>query len=207
MQNTASTSAAETVIDEALEAGLFSDWGRSGKKGKSRGRWELLHRGVGGPGERSGHHMVLIKNRILLFGGWDGEKAYNDLWEWDLEAESGWKLLQPNQEEKNRPYARSCAQFVAGDEWIYLLGGIPASIDPLESLIQSDSSLISPSVGDDTEMSPAQSPVSSERNDSKPKGKNDFWRYKAFGENAGTWELLSSDTEAVGGPKLMYAQY
>jgi hypothetical protein len=44
-------------------------------------------------------------------------------------------------------------------------------------------------------------------NGSAPVGRRtdapDFWRYKAVGTGKGTWELLSENTEADGGPKLM----
>lgn len=42
---------------------------------------------AGSPSERLGHTASKYENFMYLFGGWDGSKTLNDLWEFDLISE------------------------------------------------------------------------------------------------------------------------
>lgn len=159
---------AETILAKCLQSNLFREFdstvvGGVGKgKGKSIARWECLHPGLdpststigrnNAPSPRGGHQMILVNRKIILFGGWNGEKDLGDLWEWDLGnldddddeediVRGGWKLLDDGIEEEGvggrKPRGRSCHQFVLDEEegWIYLLGGMgPAPTTPLTPL-------------------------------------------------------------------------
>lgn len=194
---------AEDVLEDCRKAGLFNEWGRRSiaegpRKGVSTGRWERVipdqyghieEGDVPRPVGRGGHQMVRVGRKLLLFGGWDGTRDLGDLWEWDLartreeEADgrsSGWRLLDDGSaEERRKPRARSCHQLAVDEStgWVYLLGGMEE--------------------GSESATTNGSAPVG--RRTDAP----DFWRYKAVGTGKGTWELLSENTEADGGPKLM----
>ncbi|GBG00053.1 hypothetical protein Rsub_12797 [Raphidocelis subcapitata] len=73
----------------------------------------------GGPSARSGHRMVLHKNRALLFGGFYDTgadvKYYNDVWELDL-AELTWRPIGPPPGAPAPGPRSGCGLAIAGGE-------------------------------------------------------------------------------------------
>ncbi|KAM0749031.1 hypothetical protein T439DRAFT_327521 [Meredithblackwellia eburnea MCA 4105] len=149
---------AEGILEQALEQGLFDEWGKLGKKGKSVARWERINGETGfahplsasmtidgdapsKPPGRGGHQMVRVGRKILLYGGWDGGNL-GDMWECDLprssqgsEGVGPWRLVDQKGwgPEGRLPSPRSCHQFVVdeSDGWVYLLGGLDARGDSI----------------------------------------------------------------------------
>jgi len=145
----------EALLEDSKETGLFREWCSGGGKGKNIGRWEqITGNGVGEggvpnwPAGRGGHQMVRVGRKILLFGGWDGERDLGDLWEYELPLTStsptsssgGWRCLHPGSpppptplsppppssstDTDRRPRGRSCHQMAVDERtgWVYLLG-------------------------------------------------------------------------------------
>ncbi|ORY89609.1 Muskelin N-terminus-domain-containing protein [Leucosporidium creatinivorum] len=147
----------EALLEESKETGLFREWCSGGGKGKNIGRWEqIAGSATSGAGEagsptwpagRGGHQMVRVGRKILLFGGWDGERDLGDLWEYELPLTStsptsssgGWRCLHPGDpapptplsppptsstDDEPRPRGRSCHQMAVDERtgWVYLLG-------------------------------------------------------------------------------------
>ncbi|KAI8976566.1 Muskelin N-terminus-domain-containing protein [Pilobolus umbonatus] len=61
------------------------------------------------PKPRGGHQMCLDEERqkIYLFGGWDGEKDLADFWCYSIKGNS-WKCISKDTERQDGPSARSC---------------------------------------------------------------------------------------------------
>lgn len=82
-------------------AGVFLFGGLDAAGGRRRdswlfdprtGQWRALSP-AGAPPARSGHSLVALdSSRVLLFGGFDGERTLNDAWIFDLAADA-WKPL------------------------------------------------------------------------------------------------------------------
>jgi len=72
------------------------------------------------PGARAKQAMAYdqARNKIVLFGGWDGKSVFNDTWEWDGK---NWKNIKPN----HRPTARCChaMAYDVNSERIVMYGG------------------------------------------------------------------------------------
>ncbi|GAA5847415.1 hypothetical protein JCM9279_000471 [Rhodotorula babjevae] len=146
---------AEALLERMRRAGLLDEHCPGGGKGDSVARWvRLAAQGAGageggagnkaqgrGPSGRGGHAMVRVGRRVLLYGGWDGEKDLGDLWEWSLDGHGGWRCLDEGLgggaagEEGGRsalkPGPRSCHQMAVdeGEGWVYLLGGRRDELD------------------------------------------------------------------------------
>lgn len=143
----------EALLEESKETGLFREWCSGGGKGKNIGQWEQItgtaSSGAGAPSwpaGRGGHQVVRVGRKILLFGGWDGERDLGDLWEYELPLTStsptssgGWRCLHPGSpppqtplsppppsstDTDPRPRGRSCHQMAVDERtgWVYLLG-------------------------------------------------------------------------------------
>ncbi|KAL8292037.1 hypothetical protein RQP46_001503 [Phenoliferia psychrophenolica] len=141
-----------------------------------------------------------------------------------------WKELHPVGwgPEGSVPAGRSCHQFAVDEAegWIYLLGGIMdsapteagaeerRSTTPIPIPSPSPAPEARPTNGNgaapmDVEDEGLAVPISSGRSSrSSSRARDplasDFWRYKAVGPGQGRWELLSEDTAAEGGPKLLF---
>lgn len=203
---------AESLLSALLAAGLFDQWG-SGIKGSSVARWTALP--SPGPAARGGHQMVRVGRKLLLFGGYDHGRNFDDLWERELgrgdEDVGPWRELEPRGQ---RPGPRSCHQLAVDerDGWVYLLGGIiDSDADADVAPVAIPSPAATPSNGNGAaamEVEEGGLAVSApSRSPSRPPNPiaSDFWRYKATGPGSGTWELLSPDTSTEGGPKLLCA--
>lgn len=72
-----------------------------------------------GPSGRDHHRMVFDheRERIVLFGGWDGEKVVGDTWEWDGTA---WQLASLSGPAPRAPFGMAWSE---PDRQIILMGG------------------------------------------------------------------------------------
>lgn len=61
------------------------------------------------PCMRSGHQCIIDsnRNRIYLFGGWNGFNDLSDLWYYDIKLNS-WTLIHERAEQHDGPSPRSC---------------------------------------------------------------------------------------------------
>jgi hypothetical protein len=175
---------AERVLQLAADAGLFDTFAR---EAPAQATWTRLC-GTSADGDtplqRGGHAMCIdeVSSRIYLYGGWDGERSLDDFWVYSI-AEGRWHTV-PRHEDAVWPGRRSCHK-MAFDEVtgrIYLLGRLGVGDDELR----------------DTEPSRTQSSGAASAGESRAQTQRaDFYAYHTRGEDAGTWELLSANTEVL----------
>ncbi|GAA5868721.1 hypothetical protein JCM3774_003636 [Rhodotorula dairenensis] len=149
----------ESILDEILAAGLLDEWDGTagGTKGRTTAKWtrigpseeeeEMLPAGTW-PRGRGGHAMVRVGRKILLYGGWDGERELGDVWEFDLPLNANdvgpgsgagkWRCLDDGTTSGKgapaaapKPGPRSCHQMVVDerDGWVYVLGARRDELD------------------------------------------------------------------------------
>lgn len=172
---------AECVLQLAADAGLFDAFAR---EAPAQAAWTRLW-GTSADGDtprqRGGHAMCIDEatERIYLYGGWDGERSLDDFWVYSI-AESQWQVI-PQHENASWPGRRSCHKmtFDAATGRIYLLGCLGVSNDDSR----------------ETGPPPTRSSGTSDGEARAPRRRADFYAYHTRGDNAGTWELLSADTE------------
>ena len=73
------------------------------------------------PAARFGYYAALHNKKFILFGGYDGVKWLNDLWEFDL-RERRWMLIE-ELGGKAPPNQRSCPSYVKDVDKLYVFGG------------------------------------------------------------------------------------
>ena len=73
---------------------------------------------VGGPSRRFGYVSVVHQNNFILFGGFDGSRWLNDMFEFDLQTNT-WKTVQAK---GNLPSVRSCPAWAKDDRYVYIHG-------------------------------------------------------------------------------------
>lgn len=176
---------AESILEQGLASGLLAPWASGGGKGTRVAHWEYLGpprnkpaMQVMGeetqdsptapeedwPSRRGGHQLVRVGRKLLLFGGWNGDRDLGDLWEYELprsitansdtDQPGRWRCLERGDEgtaaatgsggrvrvdgPPTRPAARSCHQMAVDESegWVYLLG---ATISPEDKLRNEDS--------------------------------------------------------------------
>jgi hypothetical protein len=129
------------------------------------------------PGMRGGHQMCVDSSRgtIYMFGGWDGTNDLCDLWQFSVELLQ-WKCLCADTSLEGGPSSRSCHKMCWGSasQQLYLLGRY---------------------------LSPASRTLLQEYGTEPRPLPGDFYCYSVPHQ---TWQLLSSDTHAQGGPHLLY---
>lgn len=137
--------AAEKVLEEAREAGLFrlyeSSPSHPARRGKTVAKWERIlppppssssspaSNTPSWPPGRGGHQLVRISRKLLLFGGWDGRSDLGDLWEYDLPFSSAtyasgadpggpWKRVERKEGEGDGEWPKgvSCHAMVADEK-------------------------------------------------------------------------------------------
>ncbi|KAL7430500.1 hypothetical protein ACHAXM_002249 [Skeletonema potamos] len=72
-----------------------------------------------GPSRRFGYVSVVHDNKFVLFGGFDGTRWLNDMFEFDLLTNT-WKTVQAR---GRLPSVRSCPAWVKDDTHVYIHGG------------------------------------------------------------------------------------
>jgi hypothetical protein len=175
---------AERVLQLAAEAGLFDTYAR---EAPAQATWRRLY-GTSAdgdaPGQRGGHAMCIDEaaGRVYLYGGWDGERSLDDFWVYSI-AEGRWHMV-PRNDGAAWPGRRSCHKmaFDAGTGRIYLLGCLGVSDDDLR----------------ETDPARTRSSGASAGEPRLPTQRPDFYAYHTRGDNAGTWELISANTEVNG---------
>lgn len=184
---------AERVLQLAADDGLFDTFAREAPAQATWARLCGMSADGDAPRQRGGHAMCIdeARGRIYLYGGWDGERSLDDFWVYSI-AEGQWHIVLRH-EGAVWPGRRSCHKMVfdAGTGRIYLLGCLGVS-------------------DDDLNPARARSPGASAGEPRPPTQRADFYAYHTRGDNAGTWELLSANTEvlrfflAVRGPNRVY---
>lgn len=177
----------EALLLKLSQAGLFDEYLRASQP---RASWKrITGTDLDGdiPCKRGGHAMCIDqgKQKIYLFGGWDGQKSLDDFWVYDIQ-EDQWTLLSRNSStEKNGPEPRSCHKMVfdAKTGCIFMMGRL-GDKDAREYAEGLDRRHRIP--GEDDRTVPFCS---------------EFHRYHTRGLDAGKWDLLSFDT-AVSGREL-----
>jgi muskelin len=172
---------AERVLQVSADVGLLDTFSR---EAPAQGTWtRLCGTNADGdmPCQRGGHAMCIDEaaGRIYLYGGWDGERSLDDFWVY-LIAEGQWHVV-PRHEDAVWPGRRSCHKmaFDEGTGRIFLLGCLGVSDDELR---ETDPSRASTGTADASGLR-AQA------------RRADFYAYHTRGDDAGTWELLSANTE------------
>ncbi|KAH9176271.1 Muskelin N-terminus-domain-containing protein [Lactarius sanguifluus] len=175
---------AERVLQLTADAGLFDAFAH---EAPAHATWtRLCGPSADGdtPRQRGGHAMCIDEDagRIYLYGGWDGERSLDDFWVYVI-ADGQWHVV-PQDEGAVWPGRRSCHKmaFDAKTGYIYMLGSLGVSDDELR----------------ENEAMRTLGPAAAEPR--APAERADFYAYHTRGDDAGTWELLSADTEASGGP-------
>ncbi|KZT62013.1 hypothetical protein CALCODRAFT_552839 [Calocera cornea HHB12733] len=136
------------------------------------------------PCNRGGHTLCLDHGHhgrhIYLLGGWDGVRELPDFWSYDIQAER-WRVLSLHTQADGGPGARvgHAMTYDRRTNSIFILGRYINTKQYHES-------------GDNVEEPPSE------------RFPSDFFRFKTAGHNRGTWEKLSLDTEAEGGPPLLH---
>jgi hypothetical protein len=178
---------AERVLQLAADAGLLDTFSR---EAPAQATWtRLCGTNADGdtPRQRGGHAMCIdeAEGRIYLYGGWDGERSLDDFWTYSI-AEGRWHVVVPrHHEDAVWPGRRSCHKmaFDAGTGRIFLLGCLGVSDDDLR----------------ETDPPRARSTSAPDAGEPRaPARRADFYAYHTRGDDAGTWELLSANTEVMG---------
>ncbi|KAF7983834.1 hypothetical protein HWV62_19101 [Athelia sp. TMB] len=180
----------EALLLKLSQAGLFDDYLRTCQPRASWKRITAADPDGDIPCKRGGHAMCIDqgKQKIYLFGGWDGQNSLDDFWVYDIQ-EDQWTLLSRNSaNEKNGPEPRSCHKMVfdAKTGCIFMLGRL-GDKDAKEYAEGLDSR--HRTSGEDDRTVPFCS---------------EFHRYHTRGLDAGKWDLLSFDTASAGGPPLIF---
>ena len=79
----------------------------------------LLTSGSTGPSRRFGYVSVVHDNKFVLFGGFDGTRWLNDMFEFDL-GTNRWKTVSAG---GALPSVRSCPAWAKDDTHVYIHGG------------------------------------------------------------------------------------
>jgi|SRR5579863_5284812 len=174
----------ERVLQLAANAGLLDTFSR---EAPAQATWtRLCGTNADGdtPRQRGGHAMCIDEaaGRIYLYGGWDGERSLDDFWAYSI-AEGQWRVV-PRHEDAVWPGRRSCHKmaFDAGTGRIFLLGCLGVSDDELR----------------ETDPSRARSAGTTDAGEPQAQARRaDFYAYHTRGDDVGTWELLSANTEVT----------
>jgi hypothetical protein len=175
---------AERVLQLSADAGLLDTFLR---EAPAQATWtRLCGTDADGdtPRQRGGHAMCIDEaaGRIYLYGGWDGERSLDDFWVYAI-AEGQWHVV-PRHEDAVWPGRRSCHKMVfdAGTGCIFLLGCLGVSDDELR----------------ENDPSRARNTGATDGGEQRAQARRaDFYAYHTRGDDAGTWELLSANTEVI----------
>ncbi|KAL0266007.1 UNVERIFIED_CONTAM: hypothetical protein PYX00_011724 [Menopon gallinae] len=81
--------------------------------------WSEVVRKDTWPSDRGGHQMVQMGGRLILYGGWDGEKELGDMWEFNVKSQE-WKEIPYSYDDG--PGRRSCHKMIAMGDTLYVFG-------------------------------------------------------------------------------------
>ncbi|KXS21272.1 hypothetical protein M427DRAFT_107508 [Gonapodya prolifera JEL478] len=171
---------AQHLLRRALEAGIIA---RACAAAPPVARWTRVVPTPQGPwpGPRGGHQMAVdgASGDVYVHGGYDGERELGDLWRW--RAGEGWRCLDGGGSRGSpRPSPRACHKLVLdpASRSLFVLGRYVEALCEGNAQRDRDRGEV-PETGDES----------------------DFWRWDM---DKGGWERLSADTEAEGGPSLVY---
>jgi hypothetical protein len=99
-----------TCIQESSDASEDASNSALGRLGEGAGQ---------GPSRRFGYVSVVHNNKFVLFGGFDGSRWLNDMFEFDLNTNT-WKTIQAIGQ---LPSVRSCPAWAKDDTYVYIHGG------------------------------------------------------------------------------------
>lgn len=102
-----------TCIQESSEG--MSDEVSSALGQLERQRAQLIN----GPSRRFGYVSVVHENKFVLFGGFDGARWLNDMFEFDLQT----NIWQKVEAKGTLPSVRSCPAWAKDDRYVYIHGG------------------------------------------------------------------------------------
>ena len=71
------------------------------------------------PSRRFGYVSVVYRNKFVLWGGFDGSRWLNDMWEFSFDTRK-WRLVQGRGQ---LPTARSCPAWAQDGSHVYIVGG------------------------------------------------------------------------------------
>ncbi|XP_064795777.1 muskelin isoform X4 [Oncorhynchus masou masou] len=177
--------ACEELIDKAVKDGLFNQYI---SQQEYKPRWsQIIPKSNKGneddnrPGMRGGHQMVIDvqTETVYLFGGWDGTQDLADFWAYSVQ-ENQWVCISRDTEK----------EIVCVMAYPVLSQSGPSARSCHKMCIDSQRRQI---------YTLGRYLDSSVRNSKSLK--SDFYRYDV---DANTWTLLSEDTSADGGPKLVF---
>ena len=86
-------------------------------------RW--TERSVVGPSGRNGHAMATLDGKVVLYGGWDGQRLGGDTWEWDGNV---W-----TQRNVSGPGSREMHTMATANGRVVLFGGTSGNPDTIPS--------------------------------------------------------------------------
>ncbi|THH12462.1 hypothetical protein EW146_g7673 [Bondarzewia mesenterica] len=187
---------AEAILKRASSAGLFDVYLLSTQP---HAVWRRLY-GMNPDGDvpcrRGGHAMCMddVNGMVYIFGGWDGHNCLDDFWVYVIDEDRWQALSRSASQDKNGPGPRSCHKMVFDLKTgaIYLLGRLSESGGMAEDTLNAPREPNASSVDTSADM-PGSTTLNAE-----------LYRYHTRGANAGSWELLSNDTAASGGPPLIF---
>ena len=214
----------EACLEQAAKGPLLSEFLA---RTLPRPKWEAIEaQSQLAPGGRGGHQMCLDSENgiVYLFGGWDGQQDLSDFWAYHI-AEGTWRLISADAKQQGGPGPRSCHKmcFCPRTGFIYVLGRFVDQDRQLELAAIASSAAAAGGRGGDAaassssrartlldallagEASSAPSADPSPPTATSPGSSSlwaaDFYRYST---RNGQWTLLSADTAADGGPKLLF---
>ena len=105
------------VADNAALGDLHAQGGMNHNENNN----QILPRGSGGvvPSRRFGYVSVVHNNKFVLFGGFDGSRWLNDMYEFDFLTKT-WRQIQARGQ---LPSVRSCPAWAKDDTHVYIQGG------------------------------------------------------------------------------------
>jgi hypothetical protein len=114
--------AVEGILRGAKERGIFEDYIN---ESPYVSEWTKIKENSEWPSERGGHQLIVDekRNKLMLFGGWDGSNEMGDFWEFDCGGEL-WSCISENTAMERGPGKRSCHKMAIDDscENVFVFG-------------------------------------------------------------------------------------
>lgn len=84
-----------------------------------------------GPQERAGHSCVVTEDDLYIYGGYNNETTFSDLWKYNFKTEE-WKKMELTSHPNSRAFQLMFYSEI--NQQIYILGGISSSKTPLKEI-------------------------------------------------------------------------